>query len=241
VLAVAFLGLMEVAQGVLRDGGLGQRTADWRDALANALGAAAFLALGSGVYRRTPRALAGGVLAAFVLLLPASVPTALVLSSAASAGDRVLSDFESARDLNRWDFSRARGRRVASDAPPGAHALRVDFRPRGWSCARCLHGPRDWRERRTLAVEATVLGDAPLDLHVKIADAWHRDEWSDRYNAVLRLAPGRHALRVSLSDVAAAPATRRMDMARVTWVEFFTEDLESERSVVFDDLRLLDE
>ena len=67
-----------------------------------------------------------------------------------------------------------------------------------------------------LAIDATNTGDTPASLSVRIVDASHDWSSADRFNLpVVIPAATRTTVRISLEAVAAAPATRRMDLGAI--------------------------
>lgn len=82
----------------------------------------------------------------------------------------------------------------------------------------------DWHDRDFLLLDVYSTKPAPVELTLRIHDARHNQDYSDRYNRVLKLAPGANRFRIPLADVRNAPAGRRMDMTRIAGVMLFIFD-----------------
>ncbi|WP_129642740.1 VanZ family protein [Peristeroidobacter agariperforans] len=84
----------------------------------------------------------------------------------------------------------------------------------------------DWSGYSTLAVDLTNPTPLPLQLVLRVHDAAHNNEWSDRFNRRFELAPRtRQIIRIPLQDVAAGPSTRELDLRHVAGMIIFrTED-----------------
>jgi len=81
----------------------------------------------------------------------------------------------------------------------------------------------DWRGYSVLALDVTNPGAAPLWFTLRIHDVHH--DWSneDRLNLPVDIPAGtRTTVRISIAAIAAAPAHRRMDMARIANVMLFS-------------------
>jgi hypothetical protein len=80
----------------------------------------------------------------------------------------------------------------------------------------------DWRAFSVIAVDLTNVAPSDLTLVLRIMDATHDWSHEDRFNLPLVIpAQTRTTVRVALPAVEAAPATRRMDMARVADVMLY--------------------
>ena len=80
-----------------------------------------------------------------------------------------------------------------------------------------------------------------LALTLRINDATHdRNEglFSDRYNGRLEVTPGWNHFRIPLEDIASAPETRRMNLARMIRLLLFTSGVTEPRWIYLDNLRL---
>ena len=69
-------------------------------------------------------------------------------------------------------------------------------------------------------------------------DCRHDGEHSDRYERPVEITSGWQEIRIPLSEVAAAPQTRRMDLSRIKKLQFFAVRPPQRRTLHFDDLRL---
>lgn len=80
----------------------------------------------------------------------------------------------------------------------------------------------DWRSYRTLNVDITNPFPQALELRLRVHDAAHDGDSSDRYTTTLLLPPyTRSQFAVPLAEIAAAPAGRPMDMARIAGVGLY--------------------
>lgn len=77
-----------------------------------------------------------------------------------------------------------------------------------------------------------------VHLEVRINDRWHDNEFSDRYNSSLTVVPGLNQFSFRLTEVAAAPLTREMDMTDIRAVMIFAVKPAEEIRIYLDDIRL---
>ncbi len=81
----------------------------------------------------------------------------------------------------------------------------------------------DWRGHTSLSVEIANATDRILPLTIRIEDVHHNQEYSDRFNRSFELGSHeRKVLTIPLADIQSAPATRKMDMEQIYWINIFT-------------------
>lgn len=108
---------------------------------------------------------------------------------------------------------------------PGERALELDYAPGHPPAVQVFEPSGDWRGHSLIAVDLTNAGSEPLSLVFRILDAHHDWTDADRMNLPLVIPPRtRTTVRVTLDAVEAAPANRRMDMARIANVMLFGHD-----------------
>jgi hypothetical protein len=159
----------------------------------------------------------------FVLWRPLHVASAYAHRAAAFPA---IADFSSARGL---DFVTTDGLGTAiADIPapwaqrPGERALQIRYDPQHPPAVQIVEPQRDWRAFSVVAVDLTNAGPSELELVLRILDATHDWSHEDRFNLPLVVPPrSRTTVRVALPAVEAAPAARRMDMARIANVMLF--------------------
>ncbi|HUG92591.1 MAG TPA: carbohydrate binding domain-containing protein [Planctomycetaceae bacterium] len=149
-----------------------------------------------------------------------------------------LGSFESALELSRWSAQECRIERRRGEGTHGDWVLRLDLAPARYTGASLAWPPHDWSSYLDLVFDARVEGDAELVLTVKIQDAEHDGEVHDRFQRRVWLGAGWQEVRIALSQVASAPRDRRLDLRRVTLLQFFTGRLRERRAVSLDNVRL---
>lgn len=105
---------------------------------------------------------------------------------------------------------------------PGERALELRYDPSHPPAVQILEPSPDWRGYDVLAVDLTNAGATDLSLVLRIHDVTHDWTHEDRANLPLVIpARTRTTVRVALDAVEHAPATRRMDLARIDNVMIF--------------------
>lgn len=160
---------------------------------------------------------------AFVLWRPMHVALAYAHRAAAFPA---IADFSSAHGLDFVTTDGVGAAIAVIPAPwahgPGERALEIRYDTQHPPAVQVVEPQGDWRAFRVIAVDLTNAGPGELALVLRILDATH--DWSneDRFNLPLVIPPrSRTTVRVALPAVEAAPATRRMDMARIANVMLF--------------------
>jgi hypothetical protein len=107
----------------------------------------------------------------------------------------------------------------------GERALRLEFDAAHPPAVQLIEPSPDWRGYSVVAADLTNPGETEIRLVFRILDATHDWTHADRFNLPLVLPPRtRTTVRVALDAVESAPATRRMDMARIANVMLFGRD-----------------
>lgn len=224
--AAAALGaLTEIVQWIAG------RDASWIDLRSDMLGAAAFMGLFAAfdpAFTRRVRAV--GVMVALALLVWHSKPAfeALAAYRHRAALEPTLAQFSGPRDLYFIDALRSR---VRIESLPsqwstrGETALRVDFANERWPGVDFFEPFPDWSRYGTLELDLVNPGDTALQLTVRIHDAGHNNEYTDRFNREFALAPrSRQVVSIALADIESAPRGRSMNMTRIADLHLFRSD-----------------
>jgi hypothetical protein len=206
---------------------LTNRSPSWHDALANALGSAAFL-----IWISTPSAAPSHVRCflitsgALLLIVPSVWPLLVLSDSVIQVWNKpVLASFENNLELSRWEFGRCSAIRSVEHSTDGNWSLRLVLdqdqgKYAGVTYAWPVH---DWSAYSDFEFDAYLEPGPRLELVVKIEDQKHNGRYEDRFHRIERLEPGPHHVRIPLSEVKRAPKGRELDLKRIRRLEFFTE------------------
>lgn len=148
----------------------------------------------------------------------------------------VLGDFSTPYELTRWHAAQASVTRVVSGE---AHRLRARFLPARYPTILFEHFPPDWRGYKRLVIDLENPAQHAIRVTLRIHDAehdLHDNVHSDRFNRSYELAPGMQQISIDLAELAAAPATRTMDMAKIQNISLFIFETTTEHTL--DILRL---
>lgn len=206
------------------------RDSSWFDVRSDLLGATAFLALFCVVDRRVRRRGLGVVAMIFGigLLIFHSLPAAYAAFAyeRRAAAFPVLGDFTRRIDLFFVEPQHAGIEPMAMPTQwaqtAGEGALQVRFGSREFPGLNFYEPAPDWRGYRTLALDVTNPTHVPLTLTLRVHDARHSYEFTDRFNRSFDLAPQtRQVLRIPIAAIESAPRTRSMDMQHIAGVMLF--------------------
>lgn len=79
----------------------------------------------------------------------------------------------------------------------------------------------DWTDHTSLNFEIYSLQPDSFNLEIRINDAAHNQDYYDRYNQTLTVAPGSNRFEILLDDVRRAPRSREMEMTEVVEISIF--------------------
>jgi hypothetical protein len=199
------------------------------------------VALGPATSARVRAVLAG---AAILVVVAFAYPTFAAVEDEARARKQfpVLASFETTRELSRFHFGDGKHPRIVliPDSDGGSVSA-VQLRlPAGKYPGFSLgYFPGDWRGMRALQLLVVNPESTPIDLTVRIDDHEYRLEADDRYNRSFLLSPGANRIEISLSDVAAAPRGRQLDLGRIHVLLVYAVDLEQPRDIIVGPIILL--
>jgi hypothetical protein len=196
--------------------------------MTDAAGAAAGLALwslvrrqpGDPVWPATAIALAG---ITFIAWPPLQTARAYVNRSAAFPA---IVDFRGSEGL-RFVTTEGSPAWIAPVPEPWAEqaderALCIRYDERHVAAMRILEPQADWRGYSIIAVDITNPAERELQLTLRVFDAAHDWNHSDRLNLPLVIPPKtRTTIRVALAAVESAPQGRSMDLSRIADVMLF--------------------
>lgn len=96
----------------------------------------------------------------------------------------------------------------------------------------------DWRNYEAFVLTVFSPNDDVIDLELRIHDQRHNDDYYDRFNTTVQLAPGANNVTISLRDVFRAPTGRHMAMDSIETIMFFVVEPSEPIVLFFDDVRL---
>ncbi len=99
-------------------------------------------------------------------------------------------------------------------------------------------GP-DWREYDLLAIDIFSELEGAVTIALRVNDLYHNNEFTDRYNTSLVIAPGSNQIRIPLNDLRTAPESREMNLGRINAITLFAIDPGEEFSLYLDNIGLL--
>jgi hypothetical protein len=217
VVAVTLGGLTELAQFVVK------RDPSWHDLRRDVMGAAAFLGLAVAFDSRLRRFTKIACLLLAVTLLVAHTLPVITMTRAYERRGAIfpaLTAFADRRDLY---FLQPQWSRIGIAALPPAYAssgeekgLYVTLMAGDWPGVDFYEPAPDWRGFRTLAMDFVNPTAQPQHLAIRIHDAVHNYEFTDRFNRKFEVAPhGRSTIRIPLTDIESAPQGRRLDLQHI--------------------------
>jgi hypothetical protein len=238
--SVFFLSvIIEIAQK-----GLDNRSPDALDIMRNIAGSLFAIAYFSPSKKKIKRKLLNFFrsLVLFIIII-------LLLPLAISVADEVyaytqfpvLGDFETPLEIIRWS-GEAEYNRTQNRSAHGKYGLKIVLHPVKYSgvSLEYLHG--DWRKYKYLLFYVFSPQDDVLQIVCRIHDKEHERNKScfeDRFNRNLTLYKGWNLIKISLEDVLHAPVDRKMDMSHISGLGLFSLQLQQNRTVYLDYVRLM--
>jgi len=96
----------------------------------------------------------------------------------------------------------------------------------------------DWRGYDSLCFDVYSELSLPVEVTLRVHDARHDNTFTDRFNRVLMVVPGKNELRIRLEDIRDAPRGRELDLAHVRTVSLFAVEPDTAFTLYLDAFRL---
>lgn len=151
----------------------------------------------------------------------------------------MLSEFETKREISRWVGNVDTLTLTSEQVLQGRYSLKAHLTTRKHSGIFLKYFPGNWSGFQFLRFNIYNPG-GELILHCRIHDKVYSQGpgYWNRYNDVITLHQGWNDIKVSLDDVRNGPAARELDLAEIRGFGIFVVDLEDEREVYLDNIRL---
>ncbi len=153
----------------------------------------------------------------------------------------ILSDFESAFELKRWDNRSATISISDSCIRSGDGSMKVDFLADKYPDITLKDFARDWSNYKSIKFSLYNSEAAPIKMIFKVYDDNHLlngYKYSDRFNQKITLKPGWNDFSFLLEQIKNTPKTRKMDLTSISSLSLFMVSLEKPLTIYLDDLYL---
>lgn len=216
------------------------RTFSLEDILADGIGAAVGVLLVILVQPRPSRSRRSLIVVVAGLMLVGVMPATLVLVDTLLQRREfpVIDSFEHPLEMSRWQGWWSRLHRNEGHATDGRWSLRVDFVPGAYPGIRTAGLRPNWSDHRELVFDVELDEGPPLEIAVLVEDRSSEKTSKDRFERRVRLEPGRQEIVIPLADIEQGPASRRLDLQRISSLQIFTINLDRPRTLFLDHIRV---
>lgn len=152
----------------------------------------------------------------------------------------LLCDFETPFEANRW-YSAWDLPLEKNIARHGDQSLQVQFAAAPYSAVSMRFFPGDWSDYTDFCFSVYNNRQDTLSLTLRINDRIYYSagqNYDDRFNRILRLAPGWNDFIIPISGIINAPRSRKMDVKNIELICFYAINLTASRTIYFDYLHL---
>jgi len=228
------------------------RDTNWHDGLSNLLGVTAGL-LFSCALSATDRLYLKyfGCIAGVLMLLLGSIYGLYGVwdSLQAKIEFPTIADFETHRELLRWEMSDAILAQSRQHATSGDFSgnitlqagrypgVSIELPPGDWSAYRYLTLDIMWAKNNTFSLTNRE-ESANLALRIKLEDDGPSDSFQDRFESTVALQPGQNRIRISLEEIANSPAARSLNLNRMKRLSLFLNKSNSSQILFIDQIHL---
>ena len=152
----------------------------------------------------------------------------------------ILSDFQTASQLDRWEGDAAIS--IEENIDPSSNgAMRANLDTQLYSGVALKYFPRNWQGYRYFECRIFNPSKEPIKLTCRIHDRMHTlgpQLYEDRFNKTHSFSSGWHTVTIDLDDVRMAPSNREMDLREIYAVGLFATQLPHPRTIYIDDVKL---
>lgn len=181
---------------------------------------------------------------ALTVLLVHMIPLAIALIDETTARYQfpILSNFETAFELDRWEGGASK-ETIQMNLESDSFQLKIGLTTDRYSGVGMEYLPSDWREYRSVIMEIYQPSDEPISITIRIHDLEHetggrRYEYDDRFNRSYLLNKGWNEISISLEEVRSALSKRKMDLSQIRDISLFAIRLPEPRAIYLDKIYL---
>jgi len=240
-----------VALAVVAEGSqfFGSRDADFGDLAADGLGILAGLLIGgllNGDFRSGFRhgpyrllAITCGILLSLLVVFPLA-DAGYAIAAQRSVFPR-LADFETRWEQRLYAGSLVRGLKIV---PSPGIAFHTGERTALLNLSRAsvpglkLFPYSDWSGFEELVFTVASASASPIEIILRIHDQEHNNEHDDRYNQRFVVPVEPLTIRIALSDIAARPAKRKLDLRNIDAIIIFVSSPTGNEKIYIDNIHL---
>ena len=155
-------------------------------------------------------------------------------------GERVLFDFESDSELDRFDW-RCHTLFSLSDAyaTHGKKCLRLELYPSDYPGLAPMLDDNDWRGYKNLCFDIYNSEEEVLSVTVRIDDRKDYPDYGDRYNKSFEIQPGMNQIRIPFDSFITSRTGRALDLKKIYRLLIFIVRPEKRVVLYVDYLRLV--
>lgn len=153
----------------------------------------------------------------------------------------ILSNFETAFEVTRWDYRSAKLLISESPKPNKSDSMQVIFQPDRYPDITLKDFVHDWSDYHHLKFSLFSSQQDSIEMVVKVYDDAHRlmgYQYSDRFNQKIILKPGWNHFSFLLETIQNSPKNRLMDLTSMNSFSLFMIDLKKPVTIFLDDLHL---
>lgn len=120
----------------------------------------------------------------------------------------------------------------------GTRQAELSLEPTAYPGIALLEPYPDWRIYRYLTFTLESRQPETFSMTLRINDAAHNDEYDDRYNQALTIAPGSNTYRIPLEEIIHGPRNRKLDIGDICGLQLFSRDLTRPQQVCVSAMKL---
>ena len=116
---------------------------------------------------------------------------------------------------------------------------KVEFHPAEFPHLEFVDPVENWLNYGYLEISIFSPYDTMITIHIRIEDAYHNQEYADRYQGTLTLNPGINNIALPLEEVWQGPAYRDLDMTAISSFQIYAYQPKESFILYFDNIRLV--
>ena len=137
----------------------------------------------------------------------------------------VLANFETAQQLQRWEFTNVAARRSQQFSLSDSYSLEAQFLNGGYPSISLNQLIGDWSDLQFLHLSVYSVSRQVTSFELEVFDRQYRlngSHFDDKFNISLAIAPGWNVIKIPLQVIENAPQQRNMDMRFIQSLSLFT-------------------
>ena len=97
----------------------------------------------------------------------------------------------------------------------------------------------DWSNAMSFNMDVYLPTKQTVELHIRIHDETHNEDYFDRFNMTVTLRPGLNQIQIPIQDIKSGPENREIDLTKIAGIYLFVIEPAEDVTIMLDNWQLI--